>query len=273
VREKEEECMEVVKDLTAELRKAEAKDRWYEIEVVIERLLAPQRYTRPFTYVKSGWGELTRVESIVDGAPEALRAPKRKVKGRKGESEIKTGNCWTFKLIDNEGETVDPSKVKDWKSVSIVVPWGQHFGIWKGCLRRSLEAQKSQKYEVVSLQLMKVYPVWLNVGNAPCESMKEGKAPEVVLESRPNGKMVEVFFDYIENRKVKFYTRIDSECPINEERFVALCKSVSNLDTVGPSKRGSIKVTSLKHVSLTEDEIKQLLIEEKTAEPVQPVIY
>jgi hypothetical protein len=265
----------VVKDLTDELAKAEAKDRFYEIEVLIERMLAPQHYVRPFTYVKGGWGEIKRLESVVDGAPEAIRSPRRKVRARKGEAEIKTGSCWTFKLVNSEGEVADLSKTKDFEELRIVLPWGTHFGIWKQSLRRSLEAQKRLKYEAVSLGLMKVYPVWLDVGKAPCESMLENRAPEVILETRhtSNGDvMVETFFDYIENRKAKFFMEIDSECPINEEKFVALVKTVNTLDPIGPSKRGSIKVLSVKQVALEEEELKKALAE-IAAEPVKPVVY
>jgi len=265
--------MEVVKDLTDMLAKAEAKDRFYEIEVLIERLLAPQHYTRPFTYVKGGWGEIKRIESVVDGAPEAQRSPRRKLKGRKGEVEIKTGECWTFKLVNEKGEVV--SAPASWKDVYIVLPWGTHFGIWKQSLRRSLDAQKRLKYDAPSLSLMKVYPVWLNVGSAPCESMREGATPEVVLETRhtANGDvMVEVFFDYIENRRAKFFMEVDSECPINEEKFVALVKTINTLDVIGPSKRGSIKVLSVRQVVPTEAELKKA-IAEAVGEPVKPVIY
>jgi len=140
---------------------------------------------------------------------------------------------------------------------------------------RSLEAQKRLKYDAPSLSLIKVYPVWLNVGKAPCESMREGATPEVVLQTRhtANGDvMVEVFFDYIENRRAKFFMEVDSECPINEEKFVALVKTINTLDTIGPSKRGSIKVLSIKQVVLTEAELKRTLAE-TVAEPIKPVIY
>jgi len=272
--------MEVVKDLTGELAKAEAKDRFYEIQLVIKRLLAPQHYKRPFEYLKSGWGEVKRLESIVDGAPKSPRAPRKKIKSRKGEWELKTGDCWTFKYSKKNGELFDPSKAKtpkDWKGVKIIVPWGTNFGIFKKSLRRSLEAQRRLRYDAAPLALMKVHPVWLCVGEGPPESIKEGKEPEVILETRHTSKgdvMVEVFFDYIEDRRVKFFVEVDSECPINEEKFVALVKTLNTLDVIGPSKRGDFRVLNIREVKVSEEEIQSLLTKpELSEEPTKPVVY
>jgi hypothetical protein len=248
--------MKNLKNLTDELLKAEAKDKFYLIEGTIVRLLAPQQFTRPFTYKKKGWGQIERVEATADGTPQDLRAPKRKRKVRKGEEEIKTGDCWTFKVEDD----------------TILLPWGTHFGIFKKSLLRSLEAQRKLRYEAAPLALMRVYPLWLPVGKAPCESMKEGRIPEVILETRHTQSgdvMVEVFFDYIENRNFSCIVEVDSEAPINEEKFVALIKTLNTLDVIGPAKRGQIRIDKVVLVEPTEEELKKL----STGEPVQPVIY
>jgi hypothetical protein len=242
-----------LKDLTTELEKAESKDRFYLIEGKVVRLLAPQHYKRPFTYKKSGWGSIERLETIQDGTPADLRAPKRKRRVRKGEEEIKTGDCWTFK---NE---------KD----HIFLPWGTQFGIFKKSLLRSLEAQKKLRYDAAPLGLMKVYPTWLNIGKIPCESMNDKNIPEVILETRHTQSgdvMVEVFFDYIENRDFSCIVEIDSEAPMNEEKFVALVKTLNTLDTIGPSKRGQLSITKITQVEPSIDELKKL-------SEGEPVIY
>lgn len=258
--------METVMDLTAQLEKAEAKDRFYVIEATINRLLAPQHYTRPFTYKKKGWGEIVRVETTQDGTPTDMRAPRRKRRRRKGEEEIRVGDCWTFK-------TTDDSKLKKlFKTTHILIPWGTNFGLFKSSLRRSLGAQRRLRYDSLPLGLIKVYPLWLDVGEAPIDSTKKDRLPEVILETRHTSKgdvMVEVFFDYIENRKVKFFVEIDSECPLNEEKWVALVKTLNTLDIIGPSKRGSITIEKMSKVKLTTEETKKL----EKGEPIMPVVY
>jgi hypothetical protein len=82
--------MKNLKNLTDELLKAEAKDKFYLIEGTIVRLLAPQQFTRPFTYKKKGWGQIERVETTADGTPQDLRAPKRKRKGRSPQRDKKS---------------------------------------------------------------------------------------------------------------------------------------------------------------------------------------
>lgn len=245
-----------MKDLTPELVKAEAKDRFYLIQGKIVRLLAPQHYTRPFIYKKRGWGTIERVETTQDGTPQDLRAPKRKRRVRTGEEEIKTSDCWTFNV---EKDT-------------IMLPWGTHFGLFKKSLFRSLEAQRKLRYEAAPLGLMRVYPLWLPVGKAPCESMKEDKIPEVILESRHTqggDVMVEVFFDYIEDRNFQCIVEVDSECPINEEKIVALVKSLNTLDTIGPSKRGQLQIDKISMVEPTEEELGKM----QKGEAVMPVVY
>jgi hypothetical protein len=104
-----------------------------------------------------------------------------------------------------------------------MLPWGSHFGIFKKSLLRSLEAQKKLRYDAAPLALIKVYPLWLDTGKAPCESMQDKRIPEVILETRHTqggDVMVEAFFDYIENRDFTCYLEVDSEAPINEERLV-----------------------------------------------------
>jgi len=248
--------MKNLKDLTVEIAKLESKDRFYQVNAIIERLLAPQHYKRPFTYTKKGWGEIVRVEQTVDGTPTDLTAPKRRRKARKGESEVKVGDCWTFK--EDKGD--------------LYLPWATGFGLCKSALRRSLEAQRRLRYDSLPLNLMKVYPLWLNVGKAPCESMKEDRLPEIVLETRhtQSGDVrVEAFFDYIENREVQWLMEVDSECPINEEKFVALVKTVNTLDVIGPSKRGSMRILKLVQVEPDAKELEKM----QKGEPTQPVIY
>ena len=247
----------IEKDLTPMLEKAEAKDRFYLIEGTIVRLLAPQHYSRPFVYKKKGWGQIERIEVTQDGTPTDLRAPKKTKKVRKGEEEIKTAECWTFR-VEND---------------TILLPWGGHFGLFKKSLLRSLEAQRRLRYSAAPLALMKVYPTWLPAGKTPCESMKDGRIPEIILETRHTSKgdvMVEVFFDYIEDRPFKCIVEVDSECPINEEKFVALVKTLNTLDTIGPAKRGQFRIENIKRIQISQDELKKLL---KPDDPTQPVIY
>lgn len=248
--------MKSLKDLTSELLKAEAKDKFYLIEGTILRMLAPQHYTRPFIYKKKGWGQIERVEVIQDGSPQDLRAPQKRRKVRKGEEEVKISDCWTFK-VEND---------------TILLPWGDEFGIFKKSLRRSLEAQRRLKYESAPLSLMRVYPTWLPVGKPPCESQKDGRLPEIILETRHSqGKdvMVEVFFDYIENRPFQCIVEVDSEAPLNEEKFVALVKSLNTLDNIGPAKRGKIRINKIVVVEPSQKELEDML----KGEPVMPVIY
>jgi len=256
--------LEVIKDLSSELAKAEEKDRFYLIEGTILRLLAPQHYSRPFTYRKKGWGSIERVETTQDGTPSDLRAPKKKRRVRTGDQEIKIGDCWTF--ADQLGG------IHTGNGKNVYLPWGTHFGLFKKSLLRSLEAQRKLRYEAAPLGLMKVYPLWLDIGKTPCESMKNDALPEVILETRHTqggDVMVEVFFDYIENRSFKCLVEVDSEAPVNEEKFVALVKSLNTLDTIGPSKRGEIRIDKISQVKPTEDELEKM----RKGEPVQPVIY
>jgi len=248
--------MKNLKDLSDELEKAEAKDRFYMIQGKIIRLLAPQHCTRPFIYKKKGWGTIERVETTQDGTPQDLRAPKKKRRVRKGEEEIKTADCWTFK-VDKD---------------LIMLPWGTHFGLLKKSLFRSLEAQRKLRYEAAPLALMRVYPNWLPVGKSPCESMKDAKVPEVILETRHTqggDVMVEVFFDYIEDRDFQCLVEVDSEAPFNDEKIVGLLKSLNTLDTIGPSKRGQIRIDKVLIVEPTEKELAEL----SKGEPVFPVVY
>jgi hypothetical protein len=287
--------MKVTKDLTPQLVNAEKKDKFYAVHGTISRLLAPQHYKRPFSYQKKGWGEIERVETTTDGTPDDKRSPKRKSRIRKGESEVKTGDCWTFRTVhdgifksakDTIVHAVKDLAKKDREETTektdkneeeildgdILLPWGSHFGIFKKALLRSLEAQKRLKYDAAPLALIKVYPLWLNVGKAPCDSMKEGKVPEVILETRHTqggDVMVEVFFDYLENREFTCYLEVDSEAPINEERLVGLLKTLNTLDNVGASKRGSLKIGKIEQVELTEDDLKKM----EAGEPVMPVVY
>lgn len=271
--------MEIKKDLTAQLVKAEAKDRIYHIKGKIIKLLAPQSYTRPFTYKKKGWGSITRVEASIDGTPKVLRQPRRKKRVRKGESEVKEADCWTFLNLDKHGKPFDPTKTKnekDWKDVEVFLPWGTHFGIFKKSLYRSLEAQRKLRYDAAPLALMRVFPTLLNIGKAPCESMNGGELPEIVMETRHTTRrqpvMVEVFFDFLKDRNFQCLLEVDSECPINEEKLVGLLKSLNTLDTVGASKRGRLLINEVHQVELSENELKDILKGEEQFRELEPIL-
>lgn len=245
--------MQVLKDLSSEIQKLEAKDKHYRVQATINQLLAPQHATRPFEYKKKGWGEIERVEVRTDGTPTGKRAPTIKTTARQGKSEIKRADCWTFKIIDGK----------------IHLPWGGPWGLFKGALRRSLESQNKLRYDNVKLDLVRVYGAegksdevklcacgeythgCLKL-DGPVDSMNDGGIPKVVLETRHTSKgdvMVEVFFDYILNRKIEFFIELDSECPLNEEKFVAIAKSINTLDNFGPSKRGSMSIAGIQEIN------------------------
>lgn len=257
--------MKELKDLTENLAKLEAKDKFYAVHGTIVRMLAPQdpKYQRGFTYTKKGWGQIERVESTQDGTPTEKRAPIRRGKTRTGESEVKTGGCWSFNIAKNG---------LIHKEECVLLPWGTHFGLFKRALFRSLEAQKKLRYESAPLGLIRVYPTWLNVGPAPCESMADKKMPEVILETRHTQRgdvMVEAFFDYVLNRPFECYLEVDSEAPINEEKLVGMLKSLNTLDTIGPAKRGSLEISKVSQVQMEPDDIAKML----KGEAPGPVIY
>ena len=238
--------MEIEKDLTGELEKQEAKDALYYIEAEIPFLLATQdpETVRPYTYKKTGWGSIERVESHTDGTPTALTAPKRKTRQRTGESEIKQGRCFSFKA---EGK-------------NILIPWGGPFGVLKQVLRRTLDAKNKMRYENAKLDLIRIYPRLVKT-EFPIDSQKEGKNPQVVLTTRHTQKgdvMVDEFFDYLEHRKVNFYMEIDSGCPINDEKFVEMVKSLNTLDNFGAAKRGSVVINTIKRVKLSPVELRKI---------------
>jgi len=248
--------MNMVKNLTPELEKAEAKDRFYQIDGVIKHMLAPQQYSRPFAYKKKGWGEIERVELRQDGTPDDMTAPHRRKKVRKGESEVKSADCWTFKT--------EKDRMK--------LQWGTNWGILKSSLRRSLGAQKKLRYDAAPLELIKVYPLWLDVGESPCESMKDGNVPEIVLETRHTQRgdvRVESFFDYINDRPFSCIVEVDSEAPVDEQKFVALIKTLNTLDTHGPSKRGEIWIGKVAKVEVSQEELDKM----SKGELVEPVVY
>jgi hypothetical protein len=240
--------MEMVEDASQKLAKLSEKDTWWLVDLTIDKLLAPQDplYTRPFQYVKKGWGTIERVEEWGDGTPTVAREPKRKRKIRKGESEVKTGDAWSFREEDGR----------------ILLPWGTHWGLFKKTLMRSIIAQRKERYETAPLALIKVYPMWLDVGKAPCESRKDKNVPERVLEKRnvsgQSNTMVETFFDWISNRRVQFLMKIDGENPINDEKVIGLLKTVNTLDDIGPARRGSMHINGIKKVKLSEEEIRGL---------------
>lgn len=252
--------MEVLKDLTPMLEKMEAKDRFYKIEATIVRLLAPQdaETVRQYIYQKTPWGKIERVEARTDGTPTEMTAPRRKKKTREGESEIKTGQCWSF-LTQPNGEEAKPQ---------VLVPWGGGFGIFKVAWRRTLLA-KGDRYTNPKLDLIQIYPEKLLV-DGPIDSLEVGKEPEangnnmhpkVVLTNRNvrTGKvMVEEFFDYLLDRKITFYVEVDSGNPINEEKFVEMVKSINTLDSFGPSKRGRLRIDKIEQIKLSPEEVRDL---------------
>lgn len=238
--------MEIEKDLTGELEKQEAKDAMYHIEAEIPLLLATQdpETVRPYVYKKTGWGSIERVEQRLDGTPTALTAPKRLRKQRTGESEVKTGRCFSFR-----------TQGKD-----VLVPWGGPFGVLKQGLRRTLEARNKMRYDGLKLDLMRVYPRQVKV-EVPIDSQKEGKNPLVVLTTRHTQKgdvMVDEFFDYLEHRKINFYVEVDSGCPVNDEYFVELIKGLNTLDNFGAAKRGSVLIQKIAKVKLSPAELRKL---------------
>lgn len=239
--------MEIVKDLNPELRKQEAKDRFYLVAANLRTLLAPQdpETTRLYQYKKTGWGKIVRVEATTDGSPTAETAPRRKRKTRSGEGETKETGCWSFKSDGNGG---------------LLLPWAGSFGLLKSGLRRTLAAKNKLKYDNPGLDLIKVYPKRLQIAG-PIDSLQDGSLPEVVLTNRNTQRgtvMVEEFFDYIKNRTAKFILRVDSEATINEEKFIGVLKSISNLDNFGPSKRGEIEIKEVQEVKLSPEEVENL---------------
>ena len=238
--------MEIVNDLTPELEKQEAKDAFYYIEAHIPFLLATQdpETARPYVYKKTGWGSIERVEATHQGTPVALTAPKRRTRRRTGEEEIKTGRCFSFRTKNGE----------------VFLPWGGPFGVLKQGLRRTLEAKNKMKYENPKLDLIRIYPKTVKVPG-PIDSQANGKNPLVVLTTRHTNKgdvMVDEFFDFVEHRDVHFYVEVDSECPINDEAFTGLVKSLNTLDNFGAAKRGSVEVKTIKRVKLSKAELTKL---------------
>ena len=237
--------MENIKDLTDELRKLEAKDRFYQIKGEIEYMLAPQDrlFVRPYTYRKTGWGKIERIEAKEDGTPTDLTAPRRKKKVRTGASEVSTAECWSFETFDG----------------GILLPWGSSWGLFKNALRRTLDA-KNDRYTNPKLDNTKVYPKKLFI-NGPIDSQTEHNNPEVVLEPRHTQKgdvRVDVFFDYIKAKQMNFFIEVDSGSPINDEKFVEIIKSLNTLDNFGPSKRGEIRIDSIMQVKPTLEQLKGL---------------
>jgi len=240
--------MEVLEDASNNLAKLSEKDMWWLVDLTIDKLLAPQDplYTRPFQYIKKGWGMIERIETTQDGTPTTTREPKRKKRVRKGESEVKTGDTWSFREEDGK----------------VLLPWGTHWGLFKKTLMRSIIAQKKERYETAPLALIKVYPLWLDIGKAPCESRKDKNVPERVLQKRnvygQSNTMVETFFDWVANRRVQFLMKIDGENPINDEKVTGLLKTINTLDDIGPARRGSMHINGIKKVKLEEKEIRDL---------------
>lgn len=230
--------MEVVKDLTDKLRELEAKDQVYYVRGKFMKLLADQdpRYCRPVRIVKNSWGTIERVEAVTSGSPTAQRTPLVTKRVRKGQGEVKETTAWSFRK-DKKGR--------------ILLHIGGSWGLVKRSLRHMLEAMNKFRYENPRLDLVRIVPEWMDVGPYPAESMNDGNAPEIVLTKRHTMRgdvMVEEAFDWLADRPFEFYIKVDSECPINEERMTGLVKSLSNLDRVGASGRGSMVIEELKIV-------------------------
>lgn len=239
--------MEEVKDLSELLAKAKAKDKYFKIDGKFNKLLSPQNqaYRRPFTYKTDGWGSIERVETNTDGTEKDKRTPTTKGRIRAGVMAIKTTGCWSFRTLNGK----------------LLLPWDSPFGVFKSSLIRSLKAQMQKKYETEPLNLIKVYPSWLEVGDAPCESMKEGMLPQIVMEQRNTQKgkvMVEAFYDYIEDRHFSCIIKVDGESPIDDASLVAMIKTLDTLDNIGASKRGAMTIGKISQVKLSAEEIELL---------------
>ena len=244
--------MEIIKDFTEDLNKLEEQDRFFLISGRIAKMMAPQNdaFSRPYSKSKPGWGEISRTEETVDGTPQDLRTPKSKRGGRKGTIETKTSPCWSFKT--------GKIKIGDKEEDHLFLPWSGQYGIFKSSLCRSLAAQKKQRYEVPPLGLMRVYPEWLDIGPAPCDTMKDGANPEIIKETRHTAKgdvMVDVFWDHVKNRTFRCLVEVDHENPVDDAKFVSQVKTLTTLDPVGPSKRGRLKILQVQKVKLAPEEL------------------
>ena len=239
--------MQELEDLTAKLVGMDEKDTWYQVDVTFGRLLAEQSNSRPIEIKEEGWGEETKEEEYQTGTPETMKAPTKR-KGRRagtGRSAIK--KCWTF---------LTRKKAKD---ETVLIHFGGEFGVIHQSFIRSLDAQKKVKYDAPPLELIGLYPEFAEAGPAPPDSITNG-GPQKVMVPRParggmTSSRVDEYFDFVEDRTVRGYLKVDATCPLNEEKVLELLKSLKTLKSVGPAKRGSIKSIIPKRVKLTADEI------------------
>jgi len=239
--------MEIEKDLTPELNKLGNKAHWYQVKGTLKFLPAPQdpKTARPYTYKKTGWGSIERVEAHMATTPTATTAPRKFRKIRTGEGEIQTPGCHSFAL-DDKGR--------------ILIPWGGYGGLFKSSWRRTLAAKAARDWEYPKADLIKCYPSQLKVPG-PIDSQANGAEPKLVLTTRHTSKgevMVNEFFDWIKNRPIEFYLKVDAENPINEEKFVGMLSSFNTLDSFGPSKKGELELTDIQQVKLTAEELREI---------------
>lgn len=235
-------------DLTDKLKELESKDQVYEIGGTIVKCLAPQdpKSTRPIVYHTASWGEITKIESYKAGSPKDLAQPLKKKRVRRGEGTVESASCWAFRQENGH----------------LLLPWSGSWGLFKQGLRRMLLAKNRTRYDEPAIDLLKIYPKIMSI-KAPADSNNgEDKQPIVILTPRnkSTGKSVRVneFFDYIENRDINFYVRVDSENPINEEKLIGMLKSFNSLDSFGPSKRGTLHIETIRRIPVDEKTLSKL---------------
>lgn len=249
--------METIKDLTPEFQKLAAKDKFYEVEINVDYLLAPQeaRWAGYFMQQVDPWGAVEFPEELAEGtSKEEMREPAQRRRVRQGKPKTNKIPLWKFRVLDGK----------------LYVEWGGMYGLFKqGVLNRVLVAIKKNRYWTPSFELMKVYPKWLSLGDAPADSEKDGY-PQVVLQTRNllGGKTVRVpvAFEYIRDRKIKTILRTDGENP-TKDMILSTLKGMNYFDGWGPARRGSGKAITIKEVSLNDEEIQHLEEEYKRAEP------
>jgi len=264
--------VETVSDLTGELDKLRSKDKFYKVTINLAYLLAPQdkRFAGYFQYTEQPWGKIEFMESHREGTeePEEMRSDRRRVRVRESKGKKKQMTLWKFKEHDGK----------------LYLQWGGRFGVFKqGILWRVLAALKKNQYWAQSFDLMKVYPKWLCLGDAPADwaqtnEKKEiiGGMPEMVMEKRfqTSGRVVRapVAFEFVRNRKVITVLRTDGENP-SKDQVLSVLKSFEYLDGWGPSRRGTGSVVSVEEIRLKPDEAQQLEQSYLSAEPTEPVVY
>jgi len=264
--------MESISDLTPELDKLRSKDKFYKVTINLAYLLAPQdkRFAGYFEYTESPWGRIEFRETVREGTeePEEMRSDRRRVRVRESKGKRKQMTLWRFKEVDGK----------------LYLQWGGRFGVFKqGILWRVLAALKKNLYWSPSFDLMKVYPKWLCLGDAPADWAQTdgqgkiiGGMPEIVMEKRfqTSGRVVRapVAFEFVRNRTVVSFLRTDGENP-SKDQILSILKSFEYLDGWGPSRRGTGRVMSVEEVKPSTEETQQFDERYLSAEPTEPVVY